>query len=272
MRTWLVNNTSVYFFSSPGLWSMILWRKRPERKDKVHEFPVWNVHEAHSRSTSVGRNAPSRTQTIILQVIYSWSPADVLYIELWKATATAPEQRSTKLTDQRQLCAALPCVALQHPVRILPWKTLLILKRYQLFSTKAQRMAKNAEIGSLGTRTVCSHDNLIRSGTIYPDMVFTRRQRHIVSVSSSKVSTFSIVFVSSLKFAEMDRLRVNRRPIRKDFFPERYGFVPIIFTSSSCKRGLREEIYAYESEVTDFVVSQTLCMHAIAMEAWAAVA
>ena len=52
------------------VWSMILWRKRPERNDIVHEFPVWNVHEAHGRSTAVGRNAPSRTQTIILQVIY----------------------------------------------------------------------------------------------------------------------------------------------------------------------------------------------------------
>ena len=50
---------------------MILWKKRPERQDEVHEFPVWNVHEANGRSTAVGRNAPSRTQTIILQVIYS---------------------------------------------------------------------------------------------------------------------------------------------------------------------------------------------------------
>ena len=53
-----------------AFWRMILWRKRPERKDEVHEFPVWNVHEAHGRSTAVGRNAPSRTQTIILQVVY----------------------------------------------------------------------------------------------------------------------------------------------------------------------------------------------------------
>ena len=53
---------------------MVLWRKRPERKDEVHEFPVWNVHEAHGRSTAVGRNAPSHTQTIILQVVYSRLP------------------------------------------------------------------------------------------------------------------------------------------------------------------------------------------------------
>ena len=65
-------STTPRFISFPlrAFWSMILWRKRPERKDEVREFPVWNVHEAHGRSTAVGRNAPSRTQTIILQVIY----------------------------------------------------------------------------------------------------------------------------------------------------------------------------------------------------------
>ena len=65
-------STTLRFISFPlrAFWSMIFWRKRPERKDEVHEFPVWNVHEAHGRSTAVGRNAPSRTQTIILQVIY----------------------------------------------------------------------------------------------------------------------------------------------------------------------------------------------------------
>ena len=59
------------FFSSPGLLEHDFMKKRPERKYEVHEFPVWNVHEAHGRSTAVGRNDPSRTQTIILQVIYS---------------------------------------------------------------------------------------------------------------------------------------------------------------------------------------------------------
>ena len=72
------------------------------------------------------------------------------YIKLWKATATAPERRSTKLTDKRQLCAALPCVALQHPVRILPRKTVLILKINQLFSTKVQGVPKKCKIGKLG--------------------------------------------------------------------------------------------------------------------------
>ena len=52
-----------------AFWSMILWRKRSERKYIVHEFPVWNVHEAHGWSTAVGSIAPSRTQTIILQVV-----------------------------------------------------------------------------------------------------------------------------------------------------------------------------------------------------------
>ena len=64
-------STTPRFISFPfrAFSSMILRRKRPERKGDVHEFPVWNVHEAHDRSTAVGRNAPSRTQTIILQVV-----------------------------------------------------------------------------------------------------------------------------------------------------------------------------------------------------------
>ena len=73
-------STTPRFISFPlrAFWSMIFWRKRPKRKDEVHEFPVWNVHEAHGRSTAVGRNAPSRTQTIILQVIYSLSIENVV--------------------------------------------------------------------------------------------------------------------------------------------------------------------------------------------------
>ena len=65
------SSTTPRFISFPlqAFWSMILRRKRPERKDEVHEFPIWNVHKAHGRSTAVARNAPSRTQTIILQVI-----------------------------------------------------------------------------------------------------------------------------------------------------------------------------------------------------------
>ena len=50
---------------------------------------------------------------------------------------------------------------------------------------------------------------------------------------------YRLRIVTVQKFADTDRLRVNRRPIRKDFFPDRYDFVPIVFTSSSCKRGLR---------------------------------
>ena len=40
----------------------------------------------------------------------------MLYIAHWKAAATAPERRSKNLTGQRKLCAALHCVAWQHPV------------------------------------------------------------------------------------------------------------------------------------------------------------
>ena len=97
---------------------------------------------------------------------------------------------------------------------------------------------KNARLGSLGTWSAHCYDNLIRSGTIYPDKVFTRRRWPIVSVSSSKVSTFLSSSYRLQKLADTDRPRVNKRPIRKDFFPERYDFVPIIFISSSCKRGL----------------------------------
>ena len=35
---------------------------------------------------------------------------------------------------------------------------------------------KNARFGSMGTRTVDCHGNLVRSGTFYPDKVFTRRR------------------------------------------------------------------------------------------------
>ena len=72
------------------------------------------------------------------------------YIKLWKTTATAPERRSTKLTDQRQLCAALPSVALQQPARILSRKTVLSLKINHLFSTKPQCVPKKCNIGKLG--------------------------------------------------------------------------------------------------------------------------
>ena len=57
------------------------------------------------------------------------------------------------------------------------------------------------------------------------------------------------------KFADTDRLRVNRRPIRKDFFPDRYGFVPIVFTSSSCKRGL--------SDITIIALKLALSLHCV---------
>ena len=38
---------------------------------------------------------------------------------------------------------------------------------------------------------------------------------------------------------------------------------------SSATRSSTSDLTVYESEVTDFVASQTLCMHAIAIEAWA---
>ena len=72
------------------------------------------------------------------------------------------------------------------------------------------------------------------------DMVFTQKRWHIVSVSSSKVtvSTFSSPSFHFYAFVDTDHRRVNTRPIRKNFSPDRYDFVPIVFKSSSCKRGL----------------------------------
>ena len=160
------------------------------------------------------------------------------YIKLWKATATAPERRSTKLADKWQLCAFLPCVALQHPVRILPRKTVLILKINQLFSTKAQRVPKNARLRTWvrGQRIAMTiwydPERSIRIWCLHEDDGLSfpyRLQKFPLFLSSS---------YRLQKFADTDRLRVNRRPIRKDFFPDRYDFVPIVFTSSSCKRGL----------------------------------
>ena len=64
-------------------------------------------------------------------------------------------------------------------------------------------------------------------------MGWTGRQRTLFLSSSYHLQ----------KFADTDRLRVNSRPIRKDFFPDRHDFVPIVFTSSSCKQGLRQVFY-----------------------------
>ena len=70
MRKWLVNNTSVYFFSSPGLLEHDFVKKTAREKRWSARVSRLKWHEAHGRSTAVGRNAPSRTQTIILQVVY----------------------------------------------------------------------------------------------------------------------------------------------------------------------------------------------------------
>ena len=44
-----------WFISFPlrAFWSMILWRKRPDRKYEMHEFPVWNVWCAPARLTTL---------------------------------------------------------------------------------------------------------------------------------------------------------------------------------------------------------------------------
>ena len=71
MRKWLVNNTSVYFFSSPGLLEHDFVKKTAREKR-------WSARVSRLKCTrsprpvdrAVGRNAPSRTQKIILQVVY----------------------------------------------------------------------------------------------------------------------------------------------------------------------------------------------------------
>ena len=107
--------------------------------------------------------------------------------------------------DKRQLCAALHCVAWQHPARFLPRRTALILKKKnQLFSTKAQRVAKkNASLGKYGYAENGLPWQLIRSGTIYPNKVF----------STVYTKTLIVSFPYHLhcqKFADTDRLRVNK--------------------------------------------------------------
>ena len=164
------------------------------------------------------------------------------YIKLWKATATAPERRSTKLTDQRQLCAAPPCVALQDPVRILPRKTVQVVSDRE-------------------NKPTLQHESPTRAEKMQDWVAWVRGQRIAMTIWYDPERCIRIrclhegdglsfpyrlqkfpLFLSSTyrlqKFAYTDRLRVNRRPIRKDFFPDRYDFVPIVFTSSSCKRGL----------------------------------
>ena len=113
-------------------------------------------------------------------------------------------------TDEQQLCAALPCVALQHPVRICNILSGSCLERRYWFRNKPTRQHVSPRRGQKKMQDwqpspwLWYVDSaLVRSGLIYPDMVIiviTRRRWHIVSVSSSKVSTFSIVFVSSSKF------------------------------------------------------------------------
>ena len=70
------------------------------------------------------------------------------------------------------------------------------------------------------------------------------------------------------KFADTDRLRVNRKPIRKDFFPDRYDFVPIVFTSSSCKRGLNLPSAIELSETAVFVYNFVLKPYASEQLRW----
>ena len=133
-------STTPRFISFPlrAFWSMIFWRKRPERKDEVHEFPVWNVHEAHGRSTAVGRNAPSRTQTIILQVIY-WASYGHSKSGKSKSAVASPYQLYDNLiwswswgareASQAPWCAAIILKAVDSPTTAIVQRPLIFPKR-----------------------------------------------------------------------------------------------------------------------------------------------
>ena len=172
------------------------------------------------------------------------------YIKLWKATATALERRSANLTDWWQLCAALPCVALQHPVCPDLASKDVIDPEYKPSlqhegPTRAEKM-QDWEAWVRGQRIAMTiwyyPERSIRIWCLHEDNGLSfpyRLQKFPLFLSSS---------YRLQKFADTDRLRVNRRPTRKDFFPDRYDFVPIVFTSSSCKRGLRSTKSSMQSQ------------------------
>ena len=95
MRKWLVNNTSVYFFSSPGLLEHDFVKKTAREKR-------WSARVSRLKCTrsprpvdrAVGRNAPSRTQKIMGAVrITSWYP------KFMEAILTCHPALSTKWLD-----------------------------------------------------------------------------------------------------------------------------------------------------------------------------
>ena len=123
-----------------------------------------------------------------------------------------------------RLAAALRCSSLCRiatPCQDLAWKDGIDSENKPIATLQHESPTgvpkKNARLGSLGTWSAHCYDNLIRSGTIYPDMVFTRRRWPIVSVSSSKVSTFSIVFVSSSKVCGY-----GSSSCKQEAYPERF--------------------------------------------------
>ena len=190
-------------------------------------------------------------------MLNSWSPADVLYKALKSNSAWATINKINRLAAALRcssLCRiTTPCrdlaskdgidsenkPTLQHesPTRaekMQDWQawvrgqriamTVLILKINQLFSTKAQRVPKKCKIGKPGyvvSALLWQFDTIqndLSGYSVYTKtMASEEHYRPIVSVSSSKVSTFSIVFVSSSKV-----FGYRSSSCKQEAYPERF--------------------------------------------------
>ena len=175
-------------------------------------------------------------------MLNSWSPADVLY----KALKSNSNSAWATIDQINRPAAALRCSSLCR------------------IATTCQDLASKDGIDSENKPTL-QHETPTRAEKMkdWEAWVYVRGQRIAMTIWYDPERSIRIwclheddglsfpyrlqkfpLFLSSSyrlqKFADTDRLRVNRRPIRKDFFPDRYDFVPIVCTSSSCKRGLSE--------------------------------
>ena len=173
-------------------------------------------------------------------MLHSWSPADVLY----KALESNSNSAWATINKINRPAAALRCSSLcpiATPCQDLASKDGIDSENKPTLQyenpTRAEKiLMKDWEAWVRGQRIAmtiwCDPERSIRIWCLHEDDGLSfpyRLQKFPLFLSSS---------YRLQKFADTDRLRVNRRPIRKDFFPDRYDFVPTVFTSSSCKRGL----------------------------------
>ena len=100
MRKWLVNNTSVYFFSSPGLLEHDFMKKTA--REKRWSARVFRLECTRSqRPVDRGRpqcpvSSPSRTQTTILQVIYYVHREPYIWLHMQHRTLGHTRRNGTK--------------------------------------------------------------------------------------------------------------------------------------------------------------------------------